>query len=218
MEKRADLSNPVILVGVDYSEPGSIALRRAVELTRGGTLHLVHVVDLLPAAPMPVATTPSAASLEEARKALGKHAQEQISAFAKENGHSVGKLFTHVAMGSPGVAIAQLAADLEADLIVVGTHGRRGFRRLLLGSVAESVIRLAGCPVFVERPKDYGDADAPAIEPPCPQCAEARQKSAGETLWCQQHGEKHQAGTRARYSTDRSSAFPSPHGGLGSVS
>ncbi|MBO6939018.1 MAG: universal stress protein [Deltaproteobacteria bacterium] len=48
-------------------------------------------------------------------------------------------------------AIADFAKDRGADLIVVGSHGRTGFKRLLLGSVAEKVVRLAACPVFVVR-------------------------------------------------------------------
>jgi nucleotide-binding universal stress UspA family protein len=57
-----------------------------------------------------------------------------------------------VRFGDAGDAIAQLASDIEADLVVVGTHGHRGLERLLLGSVAENVVRLAPCPVLVVRP------------------------------------------------------------------
>jgi nucleotide-binding universal stress UspA family protein len=53
--------------------------------------------------------------------------------------------------GSPAEAIVQVAADEGADLIVMGTHGRTGLRRLLMGSVAEAVIRTAPCPVLIYR-------------------------------------------------------------------
>ena len=86
--------------------------------------------------------------------------------------------------------IAQLAADLEADLVVVGTHGRRGLSRLLLGSTAEATVRLAPCPVLVVRPKAVPEM-GPRIDPPCPLCVEARRESGGNELWCEQHRERH---------------------------
>ena len=56
-------------------------------------------------------------------------------------------------LDTPAFEIAQLATDLEADLVIVGTHGRRALSRLVLGSVAEVAVRLAPCPVLVMRPK-----------------------------------------------------------------
>jgi hypothetical protein len=86
--------------------------------------------------------------------------------------------------------IAQLSADLEADLVVVGTHGRRGISRMLLGSSAEATVRLAPCPVLVVRPKALPDAP-PRIEPPCPDCVAARRASGGSEMWCARHSERH---------------------------
>jgi len=104
--------------------------------------------------------------------------------------------------------VAQLASDLEAELVVVGTHGRRGLRRLLLGSVAEGVVRLSPCPVLVVRPRELAP-EVPKIEPPCPRCLEARRASGGAELWCEQHREKH--GQRHTYHReDRLGAPSSP--------
>jgi hypothetical protein len=91
----------------------------------------------------------------------------------------------------PAAAIAQLAADLEADLVLVGTHGRRGFSRVLLGSVAEGVVRLAPCPVMVMRPREVAEPALPTLAPPCARCIETRKKTAGKELWCEQHSEHH---------------------------
>src|SRR5690606_39204333 len=99
-------------------------------------------------------------------------------------------LVAHQRVEMPSEEIAQLAADLEADLVVVGTHGRRGFSRFLLGSVAEATVRLAPCPVLVVRPKALPPS-GPAIQPPCPKCVEARIASGGTELWCEQHRERH---------------------------
>lgn len=127
------------------------------------------------------------------------------------------RFVSHISVGSPAREIAQIASDLEADLIVVGTHGRTGLRRLLLGSVAEGVLRLASCPVLVERPKADASEAVPEITPPCPRCVDARFATGGKELWCEQHRERH--GRRHTYfSAERSQAFPSSHPGLGSVS
>jgi hypothetical protein len=61
---------------------------------------------------------------------------------------------------------------------------------LLLGSVAEGVVRLAPCPVLVVRPKDE-TGPLPSIEPPCPACVETRKKTDGKELWCARHKEHH---------------------------
>ncbi len=104
----------------------------------------------------------------------------------------------------PAYQIAQLAADVEADLVVVGTHGRRGVSRFLLGSVAEMTTRLAPCPVLVVRSKAI-PVPVPSIEPPCPRCLETRRATDGQEFWCEQHRERH--GRRHTYhQTDRVSA------------
>ena len=55
----------------------------------------------------------------------------------------------HLLIGDPATAVAELAAKEGTDLIVMGTHGRTGLRRLLMGSVAEAIVRRAPCPVFI---------------------------------------------------------------------
>ena len=92
-------------------------------------------------------------------------------------------------LDAPAEEIAQLASDLEASLVVIGTHGRRGVRRLLLGSVAEGVVRLSPCATLVIRPPEAGPVAQ--IEPPCPECARVRQETKGEDLWCPRHHEHH---------------------------
>ncbi len=91
-----------------------------------------------------------------------------------ENRRSPSSIVTHVMVESAAQQVAQLAADLEADLVVVGTHGRRGVPRLLLGSVAEMTLRLAPCPVLVVRRKS-ALVPAPSLEPPCERCIHIRQ-------------------------------------------
>ena len=103
-----------------------------------------------------------------AQKEAVEGARERLTAIAeKVEEESVGlRVSLHVAVGTPWREIVRLGNDLQADLLVVGTHGREGLDRVLLGSVAQSVVRKATCPVLVVRPKEPRVADVPEIEPP----------------------------------------------------
>lgn len=188
----------VVVVGIDFSPASELALDQALELASAqpqAEVHLVNVVQTygpqiayeMPgdSSALTVLTTAEAGARfkEYADKALGRFS-------AKHPGRSYGRAFTHLRYDSIADEIAQLAADLEADLVIVGTHGRRGVSRLLLGSSAEATVRLAPCPVLVMRPKALPELP-PRIEPPCPRCLETRRASAGNELWCEQHRERH---------------------------
>jgi nucleotide-binding universal stress UspA family protein len=68
-----------------------------------------------------------------------------------------------LAEGEPGASIVKVAEDRHCDLIVLGTHGRTGFRRVLMGSVAEQVMRTAPCPVLVVKgPVPQADRSGPS--------------------------------------------------------
>lgn len=190
----------LIVVGVDYSEASNLALEQAYELAAArpnAELHIVNVVHLYGnQAPTDAPSTVgfSAVSMADANAQLGAYVQQRQQAYATSNdganGSRVPRVVCHLRLEAPAEEIAQLAADLEADLVVVGTHGRRGISRLLLGSVAEAVVRLSPCPVFVVRPKAL-PAEGPKIEPPCPRCVEARAASLGKEFWCEQHRARH---------------------------
>jgi nucleotide-binding universal stress UspA family protein len=136
----------------------------------------------------------SASALSEAALELEAHVRARTAAYrAKNEGKGVGpvdRVVAHQRAFSPAEEIAQLAADLEADLVVIGTHGRRGVSRALLGSVAETTVRLAPCPVLVVRPKAL-PLPLPAIAPPCPRCVDERRATNGAQFWCEQHRERH---------------------------
>lgn len=115
-----------------------------------------------------------------------------------------GRVVVHVLVDREAEQLAQLASDVEADILVVGSHGRRGIARLLLGSVSEAAVRMAPCPVLVVRPRAT-PLPAARIEPPCPRCLEERRLTDGRQFWCQQHRERH--GRRHTYhQADRVSA------------
>jgi nucleotide-binding universal stress UspA family protein len=79
---------------------------------------------------------------------------------------NVERINVYLTTGNPAHRVVQLAESIDADLIVCGTHGRTGARRLILGSVAEEVVRRAPCGVLVVRPSDFYRGDKlPQIEP-----------------------------------------------------
>lgn len=205
-----------IVVGVDYSETGEAALRRAFELASLQERAEVHVVNVVKAYGSNVYLELSSAitlvPIDEASDRLRRYVEQQLDVFRSAQENRGRRLFeravTHVRIEGPAEEIAQLASDLEADLVVVGTHGRRGLRRLLLGSVAEAVVRLAPAPVLVVRPKEsHGDSVQPHIEPPCPRCVAIRRESRGHELWCDQHRE-HEARRHTYHYTDPAEQVP----------
>lgn len=97
-----------------------------------------------------------------------------------------------MAVGRPAQEIVWAAAHFDVDLVVVGSHSRRGVGRFLMGSVSEKVARLAGCPVMIVREKSHDPKFKLAeIEPLCPACAETRAQTGGAKLWCARHSEHH---------------------------
>ena len=131
-----------VIVGIDFSTAGDTAIARGVSIAnthRRGEVHLVSVVEPEPLGhPMPL---DAAARLQE----MAMYAASRLET-SGELAH-LRRIVTHMTTGSPAREIVRLAAKIDADVIVVGTHGRRGVQRLLLGSVAEEVLRSAGCTV-----------------------------------------------------------------------
>jgi len=201
-----------IVVGYDYSPTADLALERAFDLAARETSAEVHVVTVVVqmgdyvGAGVTGLGTSVAIPLDDSYEALEARVGQRMAVWQDATRQTFGRLCIHVRSEVPSAEIAQLASDLEADLVVIGTHGRRGFRRLLLGSVAEAVVRLAHCPVLVVRPKDQ-KAQVPEIEPPCPRCVEARKASGGQELWCEQHRERH--GQRHTYHYESKQGSPS---------
>ncbi len=147
-----NLPPKTVLVATDLSDASEPALEAAAFYGQqhGSTIVLCHVFDPTPFAaptllPGPNEVLDEAASemTEQARKSL-----EELAA-AKLTGCQVETAVLRHA--SPGEAIAEHAATIGADLVIVGSHGRTGLRRILLGSVAERVVRLASGPVLVVR-------------------------------------------------------------------
>lgn len=184
-----------IVVGIDFSDATDFTLDQSIELAtaRGGVdLHVVYVEDELTSPRVPAADPERATHTSEILEHVQKRVGERLREAVKRGPLKLGHVIAHVRRGAPAENIVQLATHLDADLIVIGTHGRRGVQRMLLGSVAERVLRLARCAVLSVRVKDHeGLGKVPEIEPLCPECVKTRQASEGKELWCARHSEPH---------------------------
>lgn len=200
----------VIVIGTDYSAQAARALCAALDRARvapgKAELHVVHAVlaasphATLPMAPISGLGTVSVLTLEEQQAALLAYLDRQIDAGAAEGV----RVYAHVLIDTPSLAVTRLASELQADLIVIGSHGQHGIARWLLGSVAEGVVRQAHCPVLVVPPPAEQLA-LPAFAPACPTCLATRRATSGAELWCEQHRERH--GRRhTYYQRDRAGA------------
>ena len=138
-----------VLFPTDGSAGASAALDHAIEhaLTYDATLHVLYVVEeTYPA----VEAGPS--DVLDALRSEGEAALEDARDRAKDAG--VESVRGSVTGGSPYRNILQYSDEHGVDLIVMGTHGRRGVDRYLLGSVTEKVVRTADCPVLTVRAKE----------------------------------------------------------------
>lgn len=143
-----------ILAPVDGSETSARALDAAIELARehNAELRPVYVVDVPPLSYSSAAFDPvpvRAAFVEE-----GKHVLADAAAKMRRGGIEDSKGSTSLIEVEPlrddiAQRIEHAAVDFEADLVVMGTHGRRGWRRLVLGSVAEHFVRISTRPVLL---------------------------------------------------------------------
>jgi nucleotide-binding universal stress UspA family protein len=134
-----------ILAPVDFDQSSLKALETAAEIAQehAGTVFVLHIVPV----DMDVSGMPQYVDLIKRQESLDR---EKLTAIAKQHLAEV-KWEILDEMGHPADVIAQVAAKLSADLIVMVTHGRRGLARLVEGSVAEKLLRNSPCPVLALR-------------------------------------------------------------------
>jgi nucleotide-binding universal stress UspA family protein len=150
-----------ILCPVDYSafSRGALAYAVAIAQWYDATLQVIHVQlpvmapvggDFLAAVPPPLPKKPDELHTE-------------LDRFVQDVAHEPVSIRTVVLSGDPAECILTAALDPRADLIVMGTHGHRGFERLMLGSVAERVLRKAACPVMTIPPAARAPVPGPVL-------------------------------------------------------
>lgn len=138
------LPKKFVVVPVDFSDESFAAITTASQLVaQPADVHVLNVLPLIePTDPEYLWTSADA----PARK---KHAEQALN--ERLDALNLSDVTIHTSVGDPGHKIAEFAQENHADLIVLPSHGRTGIRRLLIGSTAERVVRLAHCPVLVLR-------------------------------------------------------------------
>ena len=139
-----------ILVPLDGSEPSLGGLRHAIDIAREAkaTLHLVHVIDSFPL----MFDLSSQGNFESMSQSLRRWAEGMLETGrrqAAEQGVKAEVVLRELVTGRVSDVIIEVAKEASCDLIVLGTHGRRGLRRMMLGSDAEAVARTSTVPVLL---------------------------------------------------------------------
>ena len=140
-----------ILVATDFSEPSGAALAygRALARTFKATLHVLHVVDNLSSAVY--GAEGYVAAMPALQKDMEDAARRQLDKLLGTDEPAVPTRRTLLISPAPAATIVDYARQEQIDLIVTGTHGRGAVAHLLMGSVAEHVVRTAPCPVLTVR-------------------------------------------------------------------
>jgi nucleotide-binding universal stress UspA family protein len=160
-----------IVVGADMSETGDQALRQAVALAKqlpNSELHITYVIRAERGLHDANRLEQMSRELRTNLETLRAHVTSVCAPPSGSQPFAQDAVF-HLRLGEPAKALHQVAVDVDADMIVVGTHGRKGMDKLMLGSVAEELVRMAHLPVVVARAKDFsGLKKTDKVEPPKP--------------------------------------------------
>jgi len=153
-----------MLVPVDGSEPSKLALDEAIKLASllHASIRLLHVVDV-----WSLLTSEAMAASYDTLFDLLRREGEQLLLDAAATTRRAGIVVDTALVEAPDVQVGECvvrkAREYQADLIVCGTHGRRGIRRLLMGSDAEYIVRHSPVPVLLVRIPDAASATAAAV-------------------------------------------------------
>lgn len=142
-----------VVVAYDFSPSAEQALNRALDVAVRAPQHVLHIL---------VALEPTVAlgpfhhvTYDDAGKVRTLAVTHVTEALKQRTTTGEIHFFVHTRIGRPAEEILTLAREVGADLIFVGSHGKTGIERVLLGSVSERVVREARCPVMIARPKSY---------------------------------------------------------------
>ncbi len=149
-------SHSQVVVAYDFSHSGRAALYRAIALATRAPFHVLHFVCAIePHAPNPAVKAKHGVDYEYAARVQQALTDEVEAELRGAGVTGIVHFYVHARIGKPAEEILQLAHEVGADLIIVGSKGLTGVERLVLGSVSEKVVREARCTVEVARPKTY---------------------------------------------------------------
>jgi nucleotide-binding universal stress UspA family protein len=154
-----------VVVAYDFSPSADRALELAIETAQRDARVVLHVVAAIPhdhGLPFAPVQKVDYDYAEHVQERLGERTRAAFGALAPA--HEI-HFFVHARIGAAAAEILQLAQEVGAELILVGSHGRTGVDRALLGSVSEKVAREAKCPVLVSRARSYADVDLLDVVP-----------------------------------------------------
>jgi nucleotide-binding universal stress UspA family protein len=146
-----------ILCPTDFSEPSLKGVQAAAEFAERYSREVILLHVIPPAHNLTPPTIPSGKVLEYYDE-LTRFAQKSLDELIEEKFPKSLSVSSRVVQGNPSDEIVRTASEEKVNLIVIATHGATGWRRFMFGSVAEKVVRMAGCPVLtIPAPeKEYG--------------------------------------------------------------
>ncbi len=150
-----------IIIGIDFSEYSLRAVEQGLLIGRKYDAQVVFVhAGSIPEQPqgLPASMEPVAAQFAEILQERCKQSREQLTALRQRHDDGAGRISHKLIDSLPVPGLIDAANELQADLVVVGTHGRTGFDRFMMGSVAERLIRHAPCSVMIARGSHLGPA------------------------------------------------------------
>jgi nucleotide-binding universal stress UspA family protein len=142
-----------VLHPTDFSKASAPAYKRAVDMAKGNRAELLLVHVLSPAVPVMADGYMSPQVYEDMANATRAYGQKHLDVLVRKAKQAGARVKGLLLEGVPHERIAQAARSKKADLLVIGTHGRTGFAKLFLGSVASRVLAVAPCPVLTVRGK-----------------------------------------------------------------
>jgi len=148
----------IVVVAIDLHKGSNRVMGRALSAAAetGGVVHLVHVAETNIANVKPPEDMDAPELTGNDLHKLQEFVENRLADFKKRRPDAaVPEVTIHTDTGDPADKICGFAAEKDADIVILGTHNRTGIKRLLIGSVAEKVVRGAGCPVLVVREKKH---------------------------------------------------------------
>lgn len=153
-----------MVVGYDFSTTAQVSLERAIHLCQSEPAHVMHIIVALDGkGSLGILEKKGRVTYEDAlviQETVERYVTTKLETLTPD--YEV-HFFVHVRLGHPADEILRLCEEVGAHLVLVGSHGRTGLTRVLMGSVSEKIVREAKCPVLVVRNRGYEDVDLTAI-------------------------------------------------------
>jgi nucleotide-binding universal stress UspA family protein len=152
----------IVLAATDFSEVSRRAAREALGIARqaAAKLHLVHVID---ATEFPAEFLTHLSTAGAIWQEVKEDAQHRFQELITSLGTTQDQVECHIANGAPWHEVARLAADIHAELVVLGTVGRSGLKGVLMGNTAEQVLSVCDCSILAVKPEDFVSPVLPPV-------------------------------------------------------